>query len=232
MAETCTTVLAVENWEDGVADGWSFPTTASCPAGTKLWHITQNNPIGSYVLGYVQAETVSSTPDGNFNVGNVNCRGFGPSVTLPTVSVAGHIDLIFSAFVGDEWNVQPDSFDTFRVEVSLDGTTIDSCVAASNPMGPGGGGTPSCTGKTNIVEWDGSSNAYGIDYVGNLTAYGGQTIYPVVMFAPLDGVFNNYPGPRVDNISIQSCDTSAPTTTTIVPRCFSQVTQEEISCTG
>ena len=174
-------VIYQENFDDGTANGFTL---------SGLWHVTTNYPAsGTSALGYVQNETaLSGTPDGNYNIGNVTSTVFGPSVAIPS----GTTTLTFDAFVGDEFNVQPNSFDQFSVWTSLDGSTLDTVLASSAPS----------AGGVAIPEWGGVPGYNPI--IVDLSTFSGSDIHLAYRFASLDGLFNNYPGVRVDNLLIEN----------------------------
>lgn len=170
-----------ETFEDGIADGFTL---------NGLWHVTQNFPAsGSFALGYVQNETAGVVPNGDFNIGNVSATAFGPAILiptgLPTIS-------FFDVFVGDEFNVDPNNFDRLSIWTSLDGSTLNSVLASSAPS----------IGGTAIPEWGGVGGYNTIS--ADLSSFAGQTIYLAYNFASLDGIANDYPGIRIDNISVEA----------------------------
>ena len=93
-----------ENFDNGTASGFDF---------SGLWHLTHNYPgSGTYSLGFVQDETSSATPNGDYDTGTVidDIAFSGP------IAVVGAQPMLsFKAFVGDEWDLAPESFDRLSV---------------------------------------------------------------------------------------------------------------------
>ena len=171
-----------EDFETGAA-GFTF---------SGLWHVSTNYPAGAAkALAFCENETANSaTPDGDYNIGNINQSCFSGPIVIP----AGAWDLVFDAFNGDEFGDAPESFDRLSVGVSLDGVNVDSIVASSNPQ----------NGGVNIPEWSGPGTEQYFHITADLSAYAGQTIYLVFGYATIDGIDNAHPGARLDNLVIQS----------------------------
>ena len=177
-------VLFSEDFEDGEADGFSLE---------ELWHVTDNFPAGgTYALGYVQNESTGNTPDGDYDIGNVAATSFSPPIAIPD----GVTTLVFDAFVGDEYDGFPESFDQFNVWASLDGSSLDTLLASSPPS----------LGGVLIQEWGGPGTEAYQTIAAELSPFAGKTIYLAYQFDPLDDLFNEYPGVRVDNITVEHED--------------------------
>ena len=173
--------IYTENFETGAA-GFTF---------SGLWHVTTNYPAGgAQALAFCENETANSaTPDGDYNIGNINQFCFSGAIAIP----AGTWDLVFDAFNGDEFGDAPGGFDRVSVGVSLDGVNVDSIVASSAPQ----------NGGVNIPEWSGPGSQQYFHITADLSAYAGQTIYLVFEYATLDAIDNGHPGARLDNLVIQ-----------------------------
>ena len=106
---TAITTEYVEDFEDGIANGFTL---------TGLWHVTQNYPnAGSNSLGFVQAETASSIPNGNYNTGsNLTQTIFSGPILITGTNPT----LTFRAFVGDEWDQGPEGWDRLSASISTD----------------------------------------------------------------------------------------------------------------
>jgi hypothetical protein len=203
LGQAGAAIIYTEDFEDGIADGFTWNIVE--PSGSPgLWHVTSNFPFaGNNALGYVRIETPnSSTPDGDYDIGNVVSTSFGPAIAIPAGNYA---TLTFEAFVGDEWDPsEPDinqaQFDQFSVWASADTTFnpgSDTVLASSEPS----------AGGVNIPEWKGDGGSVWYNTISvDLSSFAGQSIYLAYRFDPAPGIdlaeFNEFPGIRVDNISL------------------------------
>jgi hypothetical protein len=150
----------------------------------------------NYALGFVQNETASGVPNGDYNI-DYNAYAANPTQFLafsPEIALGNASTLMFKVFVGDETgpDTDPDFYDQFSLWASLDGSTIGYSVLASSS--PSLGGVP-------VPEWGGGTPGYANITV-DLSAYANTSVWLAFSFDPLDDVNNNFPGVRVDDVLV------------------------------
>ncbi len=177
---TGLTISYSQNFDSGSAPGFNL---------SGLWHVTQNYPSsGSYSLGFVENETASATPNGDYDNGTDGATAFsGP------IAIAGpNPTLTFKAFVGDEWDQRQSDYDDLLVWVSTDGVNFSQAIASSSPH----------FGDPTIPEWSGPGAQQYHTITVDLSPYNGRVIYLAFSFYTYDDLFNHYPGVRIDDIHV------------------------------
>lgn len=171
-----------EGFESGGAAGFTFSSSNS----SQFWHVTRNAPFaGTYALGYVHDETAGTVPNGSYaatavGAGGPNGLALSPWINLPA---SDEIWYSFAARVDDE----PGTADGDLLKVGITtGSTFGTTVASSE-LGSGGVHIPENAGYSSFL----------ID----ITQFAGQSIKLSFSFAA-DTTENNYPGPRIDNLSV------------------------------
>lgn len=193
---SASTVFYSEDFEGGAA-GFTF---------SSLWHVTANYPYaGTGALGFVQGETAGADPNGNYSIGADN--GVGHSAfSAPFFVSTTTAHLTMHVFVGDEYSVSPSGYDRLSVGVAVGpaSTTIDSVLASSNPM----------NGGVSIPEWGGTSGYNTIE--ADLSAYSGQIIRLSFQWMTQDGIAEDYPGPRIDDVVVSAGAVPEPTSMAVL----------------
>ena len=189
---------AIEGFESGDG-GYTF---------SGLWHVTTNFPFGgTHALGYVQNETPGATPNGDYNTGAANSgTATSPLIAaLVNVPINTPMSLTFEAFNYNERSIpeinsSPVFYDTLTLTVvPVPNQGSSQMVASSHP-----GDAP-----TFIPFFDTNHPGYNLITV-DLTPFDGTKIQLVFGYATFDGQFNDFPGARIDNISIGASNNPNP----------------------
>jgi hypothetical protein len=145
----------------------------------SLWHVTPNFPASSpNALGYVQGESAGGTLNGNFDTGAANSG----SATSPSINIPGSgATLSFDALCACEGGLK---FDLLSVNI-LHG--VSTPVADSNAFNKD------------------SDPSYGPVTI-LLGAFAGETIQIQFFFDTIDLNYNDFAGPRIDNIVVRTPD--------------------------
>ncbi len=177
------TILLADFEDDGGAyenEGFTYTNDPDAP-GTNLWHATSHRSSGSHSDPYSQyygQENVWHYDTGVRTAGNL----VSPTVNL--VGFVGPITLSFNYFLETE-GLAPD-YDAAVVQVSGNGGSSWSALAGNQS----GGGLTDPT--ANWVKWE-----------GNLSAYAGSQIILRFNFDTGDGLYNDYEGWYVDDVTMK-----------------------------
>ncbi|KMT64809.1 PEP-CTERM sorting domain-containing protein [Catenovulum maritimum] len=149
---------------------------------TGLWHVTGNNPNGTAgALGYVQGETTGTTLNGNFNTGGSNSgtatTGLFQCLDANAIGCSVNFDSLDSAETGT-W----DQLDVYLLHGGAQTLILDN---------NGGSAFNDSIYRTSSFDL---SNLLGNDEQFQLR----------FSFATLDGLFNDYTGPRIDNFVVNT----------------------------
>jgi hypothetical protein len=193
-------VIYKENFESG-APVWEFINSGiqvgGRPLSAGLWHVTENAPAsGRFALGYVENETPGSTPNGDYASGGQSF-GFGnageavsPAILLPSGPVALYFDFLAAVenanFAFDRLILNG----TFGVVDEFGVHSIGESLASTSSVDGGKVALPVNSGYHRI----------GID----ISAWAGQAFALDFVFDTFDGLANDFPGIRIDNVEIDT----------------------------